>query len=510
MKRFISFTAITFVAFTACFSSKVVTDPIPTLECSNEIAPQYFIDPHMEDPESPCSTIHTGDLLSPDHWYQLHRKYKEPNITHRRLKHADIQPLIQKAGRHADFNVKKLGYSVEGRTISLVSYGNGPVDVLMWSQMHGNEATATMAIMDILNYLSDDEVDEAFKEIMKEKLTLHFIPMLNPDGAEKFQRRNALGVDLNRDALRLQNPETIILKRVRDSLEADWGFNLHDQNRYYAAGFHPQTASISFLAPAYNYEKDINEIRGRAMQQIGRLDEVLQRYIHGKVAKYNDTFEPRAFGDNIQKWGTSTILIESGGLVNDREKQKLRQLHFMILLSSFQDIMHEKYKETSMQKYEDIPFNDSNMFNELLIRNGTFLRNGKPYILDIAFRHSEVDNEDHSAFYLKGSISDIGDLSTRFGYDVLDAGGYEIVPGKVWEEPLTSPLEKNDRLAEGYTDFIFPDAPGMETYSGKPWRYYPSMEEVDQSVDIGHNPSMLLVKGGEIYYAIVNGMVYKI
>ena len=447
-------------------------------------------------------------MLPPHHWHQIHSTYKDPAIAHRRFKHADIQPLIQKVGGHPDFDVKRLGSSVEGRSISLISYGNGPVDVLMWSQMHGNEPTATMAIMDIFNYLTDDKVDQDFKNMIKEKLTLQFIPMLNPDGAEKYQRRNALGVDLNRDALRLQNPETIILKRVRDSLEADWGFNLHDQGRYYAAGSNPKTASISFLAPAYNYEKDINEIRGRAMRQIGRMNDVLQKYIPGKIGKYNDAFEPRAFGDNMQKWGTSTILIESGGLSDDREKQVLRQLHFVTLLSSFQDIMHKKYEDTSFEKYDNIPYNNSNMFNDLIIKNGKVVRNGKKYILDIAFRHGEI--EDNSSFYLRGYISDIGDLSTRYGYDILDAEGYDIVPGKTWAKELSEPLEKNENLAQGYTDFILKDAPEMKTYEDQPWRYYPSVEAVDQSIDIGRNPSLLLVRNGKVHYAIVNGMVHKV
>ena len=38
-------------------------------------------------------------------------------------------------------------------------------------------------------------------------LTLYVVPMLNPDGAERFQRRNAQGIDINRDALSLQTPE---------------------------------------------------------------------------------------------------------------------------------------------------------------------------------------------------------------------------------------------------------------------------------------------------------------
>ncbi|GAH27551.1 unnamed protein product, partial [marine sediment metagenome] len=58
----------------------------------------------------------------------------------------------------------------------------------------------------------------------------------------------------------------------------------------------------------------------------------IQKYAPGQVGRYNDDFEPRAFGDNIQKWGTSTILIESGGFQNDTEKQEIRKLNYVSIL----------------------------------------------------------------------------------------------------------------------------------------------------------------------------------
>ena len=54
--------------------------------------------------------------------------------------------------------------------------------------------------------------------------------MLNPDGAERFQRRNAQSIDINRDALRLQTPEGRALKTLRDGLNPRIGFNLHNQS----------------------------------------------------------------------------------------------------------------------------------------------------------------------------------------------------------------------------------------------------------------------------------------
>ncbi|WP_338039428.1 M14 family zinc carboxypeptidase [Maribacter litopenaei] len=220
--------------------------------------------------------------------------------------------------------------------------------------MHGDEPTATQAIFDILNFFNSPDFSEE-KEAMLSNLTIHFLPMLNPDGAELFQRRNLLGIDINRDALRLQSPEGQTLKRVRDSLEADFGFNLHDQSTYYNAERTDKPATISYLAPAFNYEKDINDVRGNAMKIIVFMNNILQKYAPGQVGRYNDDFEPRAFGDNIQKWGTSTILIESGGYPNDPEKQEIRKLNYVSILSAIYTIANENFKEIDIVEYEKIP-----------------------------------------------------------------------------------------------------------------------------------------------------------
>ena len=158
--------------------------------------------------------------------YETYDDYKESSIGKRRIKHADIQPLIEKFKANPKFEVQKVGESIQGRDLHLISIGSGDSNIFLWSQMHGDEPTATQAIFDILNFLDAPEFKEE-KEAILSKLKLHFLPMLNPDGAEVFTRRNALGIDINRDALRLQSPEGQTLKRLRDSLDADFGFNLH-------------------------------------------------------------------------------------------------------------------------------------------------------------------------------------------------------------------------------------------------------------------------------------------
>lgn len=359
-------------------------------------------------------------------FYDLFDTYKESSITDRYSKHADIEPLILSLSDHADFIVQKEGESVEGRPIYLVKWGNGPKTVFMWSQMHGNEPTATMALMDIFNFLKDDEHADV-KRRWSDEMTLLFVPLVNPDGAEVYKRRNALDVDLNRDALRLTNPESQILKNVRDRYDAMFGFNLHDQSVYYGTGEgNNEPVAIAFLAPAYNVEKDTNPVRQRAKQLIGVLNQDLKSYIPGKIARFDDTFEPRAFGDNMQRWGTSTILIESGGYDNDSEKQYLRKLHFMMLLSSFEYISAGKYESVAMDEYLSIPMNRFNNVFSYVLRNGSVVHENNSYVLDLAFRVQEVMNDEHVLERSVSRISDVGDVSTFGSYEEFDADGFTI------------------------------------------------------------------------------------
>ena len=308
--------------------------------------------------------------------YEDHSKFIESSLKVRRIKHKDVMPLVDQLTEDKRYEVQTLGKSVEGRDIKLVSVGKGDINIFLWSQMHGDEPTATMAIFDMINFLNAEGYEKE-KKLILSKLKLHFIPMLNPDGAEKYERRNALGIDINRDALRLQSPESQILKRIRDSLNADFGFNLHDQSRYYNTKYSPNTATVSFLATAYNYEKEINDVRTKAMQVIIQMNRELQGFLPGHVGRYSDEFEPRAFGDNIAKWGTSLILIESGGLVDDPEKQEIRRLNFVAMLSALKAIATAPTKE-DISAYSQIPRNDRKML-DLKIANLTYPLLGELY-----------------------------------------------------------------------------------------------------------------------------------
>lgn len=443
--------------------------------------------------------------------YETYEKYKEPTLEKRRIKHADLQPLLEKFRRNPKFKVNRVGTSIGGKSLSLVSIGSGDTDVFLWSQMHGDEPTATQAIFDILNFFDSPDFEEE-KEAMLSNLTIHFLPMLNPDGAELFQRRNLLGIDINRDALRLQSPEGQTLKRVRDSLEADFGFNLHDQSTYYNAERTEKPATISYLAPAFNYEKDINEVRGNAMKIIVFMNNILQKYAPGQVGRYNDAFEPRAFGDNIQKWGTSTILIESGGYPEDPEKQEIRKLNYVSILSAIYTIAKENFKEIDISEYEKIPENDRMLF-DLKIIGATYNLMGDSYVLDLGINQVEVDYEDHDKFWYSSRIWDQGDLSTYYGYETLDATGHEIVPANVYAKSVSTmvdakKLDAKKLLSEGYGYLKVTNIPLKELNSPIPLHVVgENFKAPDLQLQPGINPTFFLKKDGKYTHAVINGFL---
>lgn len=434
-----------------------------------------------------------------------YEKYKEAAITHRRFKHADLQPLIQKHG--ADFKLEELGKSVEGRSITSMKWGQGSTKVMLWSQMHGNESTATMALFDLFNFLEgkNDGYDE-LRTLLKNQLSLKFIPMINPDGADAFKRRNALDIDLNRDAISQISPEAVILKKARDDFEPEFGFNLHDQQIYYNVVNTPKQATISLLAPAYNYETEINDVRGRAMQTIAGMNELLQELIPGQVGKYDDAFEPRAFGDNIQKWGTSTILIESGGYQGDPEKQYIRKINFMIILNALHQIATRGYEQYTTEQYFAIPDNGFQLM-DLIINEMQVKVKGEWYPLDIAIRRRETENA--AGYFMSASVEDLGDMQIFFGFETLDATGLQYLEGKVYSTAFESVKDISEEkaielLRQGFMAVKVKNGEARQVHS-LPILVLKSTEKYSSGWMTGSATNFFLAKEGKPRYAIVNG-----
>jgi hypothetical protein len=447
--------------------------------------------------------------------YNSYENFKEASLINRRFKHSDIIALIERLKNKNNFKVDKVGKSVEGRDIYLISLGSGKTKVFLWSQMHGDEPTATAALFDMFNFLSDENSFTDFKKFLLSNLSIYVIPMVNPDGAEQFQRRNIAEIDLNRDVLRQQTPEAKILKKVFDDLKADFGFNLHDQGREYAAGNSIHPASISFLAPAPDTEKSLTPPREKAMRLIAGMVIILNEFIPGHIGKYSDDYEPRAFGDNFTKWGTAVVLLESGGWRGDREKQFLRKINYIALLSALNLIASGNYTNTDLSIYESIPQNEELMM-DVIFRNLTLRRGDEEFIIDIGINFEEININGAKDFYLNAGIADIGDLSVFSGYEEFDLSGYTVETGKTKPEAFHS-LEELEKInpvqlySSGYTNVILNNVEIQGEYSHLPFNIVLNEKFIPQSkIKTDDAPDFIIRKNGEVKFVVINGFLTDI
>lgn len=357
--------------------------------------------------------------------FDKYDSYKESNLRSDFVSHSELKQQIEKLISNNNFQVTQIGKSIEGRDIFSIKFGKGKRKILAWSQMHGDEPTATSALFDLINFFSANDEFNEFRNGILEELEIHFIPMLNPDGAENYQRENAFNIDLNRDALKFQSDESKLLWDYSQKLKPEFGFNLHDQNSYYAAGRKNKTAAISFLAPPIDYSKSINYTREKAMQVISILNKTLQEFIPEHIARYSDDFEPRAFGDNLMKSGISTILIESGFYKNDYKKDFVRKLNFISILAALDSIGKESYKKEFYADYFEIPEN-TEIFFDILLRNLTLNFNFRKFTVDVGINRTKRFNSINKEFYFEGTIAGFGDLSTFYGLEEFDLTEFEL------------------------------------------------------------------------------------
>jgi hypothetical protein len=347
---------------------------------------------------------------------RLADRYRVAAISNRRINHADYWSALQPALVSPRLRVEVVGRSMMGRELRSITFGNGPTKVMLWSQMHGDEATATMSLADILAWLTASGSD-GIRERIAGSLTVVMIPMLNPDGAERFQRENAVGIDINRDARRLSTAEARTLKAVFDQVKPDFGFNLHDQNARTRVGRTGPQAAIALLAPAADSARSWGPTRARARLVAAGLVRDFDSQLPGRVSKYDDTFNPRAFGDLMASWGASTILIESGAMPNDPDKQGLRRLNTAAIIHTLDVIATRSYEQADPADYEKLEYNTSGAY-DLLVRGGRLVVPGlTPVVADVAI------NFEDAVARTGGRVREVGDLASVIAVDTLDASG---------------------------------------------------------------------------------------
>lgn len=322
------------------------------------------------------------------------------------LNYIDFQPYIDQ------LNVAKevIGKSFLEQSITKISVGAGKKRLLIWSQMHGNESTGTRAMMDVLSFL---EQPSAISKRILETLTIDFIPMLNPDGANINTRRNAVGIDMNRDFLAKQSTEIHVLLEQVAKEDYKVLFNLHDQRTIFNVGTTNETATLSFLAPSFNKAEDVNEVRQQTMGIIQAMNTEIQQLIPGKVGRYTSEFYPRSTGDNFTLMGYPTVLIEAGHFPDDYERNVTRKYNALAIISGLFSLTEDSV--LPFDTYEDIPQNGQR-FLDIILRNVKIVREKKSSIVDLGIYFEEEYNPSTDRVQRMGYLTDIGDLSALIGH----------------------------------------------------------------------------------------------
>ncbi|QOW09342.1 peptidase M14 [Kaistella flava (ex Peng et al. 2021)] len=343
---------------------------------------------------------------------------QNPDFPNRYISPEKLFNFLQTNYSHS---IIELGSSYLEKPIYKMCLGNGKIKILAWSQMHGNESNATHAMLDLLEIFKHQP---ELKEELFSKITLDFIFMLNPDGSERWTRRNGLDIDLNRDFLKQSSKEFPFLKDLAHKGSYDYALNLHEQRTIFSTdGIHP--ATLSFLAPAEDVDRTITETRKKAMAVISKIYQKLKNEIPKQIARYSDEFYPSSTGDNFTKFGIPTILFEGGHFPDDYKRTGTRKYYTVALYESLVAISKLNGATDGWEDYREIPENKESHY-DLIYRN-VKLNTDFKCILDIAVQYKEEIKPKADEISFTPIVVEVGDIGKKKGWKEIDCTGKTFV-----------------------------------------------------------------------------------
>ena len=122
-----------------------------------------------------------------------------------------------------------LAKTLDGQDINYFRTGNGPRVMWVIARQHPGEDMGSWWMEGFLNRLVDS--DDAVAAELRQKATIHIIPCMNLDGAQRGHlRTNAAGVDLNRawrNTTQDKSPEVFCVREMMRETGVDFFLDVH-------------------------------------------------------------------------------------------------------------------------------------------------------------------------------------------------------------------------------------------------------------------------------------------
>ena len=116
------------------------------------------------------------------------------------------------------------------------------------------------------------------------------------------------------------------------------------------------------------------------------------------------------------------MLIESGALPDDPEKQQLRRLNVLAILAALESIADGSLETASTAPYDDLPMNVEITNDLLLVGGQVVMGDGATYPLDVAIVYDDPVARTGPRY------GEIGDLAGVRALEVMDVTGLYLHP----------------------------------------------------------------------------------
>lgn len=177
---------------------------------------------------------------------EVRKRYPDPQVTYDTpglaadrkdfTSHEEMLAFVEGLRRRSDtVQVRMIGASQEGRPMpAMILSGSGakstaelrrlgrPI-VMLAGLQHGNEPAGGEAMLALAQELATGSL-----RLLLDKLTVVIVPHSNPDGAHYFRRSPYSTIDINRDHVKLDLPETRALHRMVDEFEPHMFVDAHE------------------------------------------------------------------------------------------------------------------------------------------------------------------------------------------------------------------------------------------------------------------------------------------